>query len=63
MVASSLADETTRVAAHRINRFLDLGFSPAYAIKLTEAGIDWHEAERLIRAGCEPLLAYKILRP
>jgi hypothetical protein len=64
MIASSSANsELKRVAAHRINRFLELGFSPANAIKLHEVGVDWHEAERLIASGCIPRLAFKILRP
>lgn len=38
-------------------------FDIATALELAQAGVSWHDADRLIRAGCDPLVAHRILSP
>ncbi|GIV03678.1 MAG: hypothetical protein KatS3mg015_2508 [Fimbriimonadales bacterium] len=40
-----------------------LGFNSWQAQALADAGVSWHEAERLIRRGCPPELALDLLLP
>ncbi|GIV03965.1 MAG: hypothetical protein KatS3mg015_2795 [Fimbriimonadales bacterium] len=40
-----------------------LGFNEFQARALADAGISWHEAERLIRRGCPLELALDLLLP
>lgn len=62
-------DEAERVYAHKYLRLLDLrtpdgeiAFRPDDALYLLKnPRLDWHEAERLLRAGCKPELVIRIL--
>lgn len=44
-----------------VSRLVEVGISPEDAGYLTEAGISWHEVERLIRLGCRPDMIVEIL--
>lgn len=57
------AAEDLKVRDWRRARFLELGFSPGQSDALSEVRIDWHDVRNLIRQGCEPLLAARILFP
>ena len=39
----------------------ECGFNDMQAIALAEAGVDWHEAKRLIDRGCSHELAVDLL--
>lgn len=55
-------DEYEVVLSHREQMFRDvLGFSVAASIILAEHGADWHEAEKLLKAGCPKDLALELL--
>lgn len=45
----------------RIDRLLELGFRPDDALLLAVAAVDWHEAQRLLAAGCDHNTATRIL--
>lgn len=49
------------VRSHVEERFRHLGFNELQAETLADAGVDWHEAERLIDKGCDHLVALDIL--
>lgn len=51
------------VRAWRLERFLALGYGEVEAALLADAGADHHRAELLLRAGCPPDLALRILLP
>lgn len=55
--------EAERIFRNRMERFLDLRFSVTQAEILADAlYVDWHYAAYLIERGCEPHLAFEILR-
>ncbi len=54
--------ESQKVHEYRLERFRELGFTPRTARMLEEKGVDWHDAENLLKAGCRVDTAYKILR-
>jgi len=55
-------DEHEKVLSHREQMFEDvLGFTPFQAITLAEYGADWHEAEKLLKAGCGHEVAFDLL--
>lgn len=43
-------------------RFVDEGMDLALAMELALAHRDWHEAHKLIEAGCSPELAARIIQ-
>lgn len=53
--------EEARVRAHVELRFLTLGFDELEARALASSGADWHEAKRLLDAGCPLAVALEIL--
>jgi hypothetical protein len=53
--------EQDRVFASRMHNFLVLGFNMSDANRLAGSNVDWHEVERLLRAGCPLDLALKIV--
>jgi hypothetical protein len=57
-------DPADPVWNYRHSEFQRLGFAGDHATILADyADVDLHEAERLIRAGCTPGIAYDLLRP
>jgi len=55
-------DEHEKVLSHREQMFEDvLGFTPFQAITLAEYGADWHEADKLLKAGCGHEIAFDLL--
>ncbi len=54
-------DEADRVAAWRELCFLRLGAPLPLARELALGAVDVHRYEQLVRSGCEPRLAAKIL--
>lgn len=61
-VVSREADEYERVLSH-VEQMLreECGFNAHQAAALAEAGVDWHEAKRLITLGCDHLTAVDLL--
>lgn len=53
--------EEDRVEAWRIERCLDFGYSKLMALSLAVSGVDLHQLEDLIAAGCPLDLAAKII--
>lgn len=53
--------EARRVELWRRRRFLELGFDKGQAQLLAMGGIDWHEAERLVKRDCPVDLAFRLL--
>lgn len=53
--------EARRVELWRRRRFLELGFDRGQAQLLAWGGIDWHDAARLIAAGCPVQVAFDLL--
>jgi len=58
---SPLAEEDRAERAWQVNRMLDLGFDVDQVLRLVEAHVSWHAADRLIAAGCPVDLAEWIL--
>lgn len=58
-----MTKEEGQLLAWRVEQFANLGFSFDDAHILGEHKVDWHEAERLLKAGCTHELAVQILRP
>lgn len=59
---SPSVSEDERVDAWRIERFLQLGYPVDQAIELaTVRRVDPHDVENLIRRGCPPATAVRIL--
>ena len=54
-------DEERRVFTWRLSCFLDLGLGAIDAEILASSRVAWHELEQLIRGGCPPMTAEKIL--
>jgi len=54
-------NEFERVLSYREQMFRLLGFSDTASIILAEVGADWHEAEKLIEAGCPRDVALNLL--
>lgn len=55
-------DEYEIVLSHREQMFREvLGFSDSASIILAEFGADWHEAEKLLKAGCPRDVALNLL--
>ena len=54
-------DEMDRVWDHVVKQMESLGFNPVQAISLADAGVDWHEAQRLLNKGCPHERAMHIL--
>ena len=64
MVAEKENPESAEAVAlfeYRKERFIELGFSFRLALRLARDGADWHEAERLLAAGCPPATAARLL--
>lgn len=53
--------EIDAVVRHQLERFRDLGFNLRQRKALIRAGSDWHQAEKLIEAGCPVDVAFDIL--
>lgn len=53
--------EIDAVVRHRLEQFRDLGFNLPQRKALIRAGADWHEAEKLLNAGCPLDIAFDIL--
>ena len=49
------------VDQHKLERFRDLGFNLRQRKTLIRSGADWHEAKKLIDAGCPLDIAFDIL--
>jgi hypothetical protein len=60
MLASA---EIYAVRKYKLDRFADLGFNFDQSWLAVDSEIDWHEAEKLIRAGCPVDTAIRILYP
>lgn len=54
-------DESDRVWQHVVQQLEALGFNAMQAMSLADAGVDWHEAHKLIHKGCSPETAIDIL--
>ncbi len=54
-------EEAVRVFHWRVRRFCGLGFTLWQARKLAAGDADWHAAEKLLVAGCPPLIAFDVL--
>jgi len=44
-----------------VSLFCESGYERPQAEKLLEAGVNWHEADALLRDGCPSVLAVQIL--
>ena len=53
--------ERDKVLAWEMERFWDLGFTLSQCEELVRSGADWHDADRLLRAGCTKRVVYRIL--
>lgn len=53
--------EMDHVVRHRLERFRDLGFNIRQRKALVRANADWHEAQKLLQAGCPLDIAFDIL--
>jgi hypothetical protein len=53
--------EEERIERWRVGRFVTLGFKMETAVELAIAGVDWHEAERLLAAGATKAQTRRIL--
>ena len=60
MTATAENDEL-RVTRWRVEQFEALGFHEADAELLAYSDVDWHEAARLIAAGCPVDIALRLL--
>ena len=45
-------EEEDIVWAHVVDQLQQLGFNSHQAMSLADAGVDWHDARRLINKGC-----------
>jgi hypothetical protein len=55
-------DEDVLVELWRYEMLSELGFTPKQALALTQAKVDWHDAQKLLRRpGWTPALAYPVL--
>jgi len=54
-------EEEARVYTWRLGRFLACNLAVEDAEALACSSVDWHEFDRLIRDGCPPIVAEKIL--
>lgn len=52
--------ETRRVKEWARERLIELGADITHAELAAEAGVDWHDVERLVALGCGPSLALDI---
>lgn len=59
--AREVLDEA-RIHAWRHDRFRELGFPGAQALRLADEEQDWHAVEALLARGCSPALAWRIVR-
>jgi hypothetical protein len=60
--------EEVHVAHWNLERFVEIGFTLAQAEALTDARVDWHEAQKLVgpappRKPCDHATAFDILMP
>lgn len=55
------ASDAEKVYAWKVEQLSRLGYPPARAAVLADRGIDVHQLARLIRHGCPPDLAVKIV--
>lgn len=53
--------ETELILAWRLEQLARAGFDFELAMELATSGVDLHEAVDLVRRGCEPALAGRIL--
>jgi hypothetical protein len=60
-IACAPDPEQVRVYIWRKRMFLRLGFGRGEAQLLAMGGLDWHEAEKLVNAGCPLDLAFDLL--
>lgn len=60
-VTGRAPSEEEIVLSYVESRFMELGFNVRQAVELAERGADWHQADRLLRAGCDLLTALDIL--
>lgn len=56
-------DESTRLWAHRCERFMAAGATRTEAARLATAGADWHLYADLRARGATPEQAYALTRP
>lgn len=56
-------EEDGRVEAWHLECLLELDFLPSQAENLVRVGVDWHEAETLLKAGMTHEQAYYQLVP
>jgi hypothetical protein len=54
-------EEAVRVFHWRVRRFRSLEFTLWQSRRLAEMGADWHEAERLLDAGCPAHVVFDLL--
>lgn len=59
MTREATPDE--KVASYVEQRLERYGFSREQAALLVEAGVDWHKAVDMLRAGCPPSMVVDIL--
>ena len=45
----------------RVTRLIGLGIPPSMA-EVSADNVDWHQVARLVRRGCRPMLALRIVR-
>lgn len=57
-----LEAEDERVTAWRAEMFLRLGLPPDLACELAQAAVDHHTLDQLLKSGCPPETAVRILR-
>lgn len=55
-------DETVHMELFQVAMFQQLGVRRDLAVKLVDEHVDWHEVDRLLKAGCPLDLAVKIAR-
>lgn len=56
-----LASEATTLRAWRLQHFMAIGFARSDAYKLADSHVDYHQLEQLVKSGCAPELARRIL--
>lgn len=57
------SEELEAITLYRVSRFEGLGFSYQIALELALACVDWHMAERLLKAGATREQVERILLP
>jgi hypothetical protein len=55
-------DERLRVRRWRREQFFELGFTSSDAVALARSQADVHDTRRLLEAGCEHKLAFRLMR-